>query len=265
MEDTMDTGGISNEAPEGERRVRALNPPGAFMAFLGMAGLGYLGMLAFVFAFGLYGESLTSGIDLACAEAAFQSGKQVEEKGNYDLAIQRYRQALQGHFADKNREYECARSIGEVMVRLGRFEEAVDAYKALSPDAFTLPGHLTGYVTALFRSDQLDEAARVGGDWLAKAQAANDQKQMVWAHTTLGQVAEKLNRPDEAMNHYRAAFALDPENESGLLAARLLERQGKRDEAIAQAEAVLAAVKTGPVRDDAQRFHDELTAPAASQ
>jgi len=69
-----------------------LNPPGSFAAFLGLAAAGYVMMLLFVFAFGLYGDALTAGVDQACAEAAFQNGKQMEAKGNYDLAIQRYRQ-----------------------------------------------------------------------------------------------------------------------------------------------------------------------------
>ena len=232
------------------------NPPGAYYTFLAVAGLGYLALLVLVFAFGLYGDALTTGVDEACAEAAFQNGKQLEAQGNFDLAIQRYHQALEGRFADKAREYECARSIGEGLVHLSRYEEAVDAYQALAPEAFSKPGHLTGYVTALFSVGHYDDAERLGKDWLAKAEAAHDTKQLTWANAILGHTCERLNRLDDALAYFRAAAALDPQTDSGIGIARVLDKQGKSDEAVRQLDAFLDLVKSGQLHEDAQRLRN---------
>jgi tetratricopeptide (TPR) repeat protein len=256
---------IGGEPPvPADQRDPRLNPPGSFTAFLGLAAAGYVVMLLFVFAFGLYGDALTAGVDQACAEAAFQNGKQVEAKGNYELAIQRYHQALEGYFPDKSREYECARSIGEVLLRLGRYEDAIDAYRALAPDAFRSAGHWTGYVTALFRAGHYDEADAVGKQWLEKAQAEKDAQQLIWANTILGQTGMNTGRLDEALGYFRAAAALAPETDAGILIARVLQEQGKREEAIRQLDTFLNLVKSGPLHEEAARLRTQLIEPPPS-
>lgn len=252
---------VEIDAPESKTANAGLNPPGAFTAFLIAAAVAYLGMLVFVFAFGMYGDKLTSGIDAACAEAAFPSGKEAENRGNYELAIQRYRQALQGRFDNKAREYECGRSLGETLMRVGRYEDALDAYRALPPEAFTSAGHWTGYVTSLFRASRFEETLQRGAEWLAKAQAANDREQILWSAGTLGQAAEQLGRLDDALNYYRTTSVVAPEGDGDIRIAGVLKKQGKIDDAVRQLDMYLAKVKSGPLHEDAMKLRAEMGAP----
>jgi tetratricopeptide (TPR) repeat protein len=246
------------ETSAGASTSCAANPPGAFRAFLGLTAAGYIALVAFVVAYGLYGDALTSGVDDACAEAAFQNGEKMAALGNYDLAIQRFRQALEGRFLSKERKYTCARSIGETLLLLGRYEEAIDAYRSMPAEAFSAPGHWAGYVSALYRAGQPQEAERLGKVWLASATAADDQRQTVWANATLGHICEDIARLEEALNHYRAAETLEPENQAGVMVAVVLQKQGKTDEAVRQLDAFLARVPSGQLHEDAKKLRTQF-------
>lgn len=227
--------------------------PGAYLTFLGIAGLGYVLMLLFVFAYGIFGEFLTADIDNACAEAAFNSGKQQEMLGNYDFAIQRYRQALQGNFPSADRLHQCQRSIGEVLTLLGRYEEAIELYRGLKPEAMSQPGHWTAYVTALWKTGD-PEAEATARKWLQSANAAAVPAQQVWANATLGQICEEQKRPDEALACYQAAAAIDPTSQTVVLAAKIRYNQGEKAQAIEQLETYIDTVKTGQLHEDAKRL-----------
>ena len=227
---------------------------GAYGAFLGVAAAGYLGIMLFVFAFGMYGERLTQGVDAACAEAAFQSGKEAEAQGNIDLAIQRYHQALEGTFADPARRHECGRSIGDALFRLGRYQEAADAYRRLPPEAFSKPGHWAGYVTSVWYAGDYRETERLGKAWLAMADAENDTKQQVWANYTLGNLYERQKKLHKALQYYRAASEHKPEGQAGIMVARMLNRMDRRAEAVEQLDAFLALVPSGELHQSAQRL-----------
>lgn len=233
--------------------------PGAYVTFLSVAAIGYVLLLLFVFGYGIHGEALTAGVDQACAEAAFKSGKDIEARGNHELAIQRYHQALAGQFRDAGRRYECARSIGEALYRLGRYEEAVEAYRQLPPEAFSQPGHWTGYVSALLSAGEDAETERLGKVWLAEAEKAQDTQQTVWAHATLGRLYERMNRPGQALEQYEAASVLQPESQATLMAARILQQQGQTEQAIAKLDTLLGAVKSGELHEEARRLHARLT------
>jgi tetratricopeptide (TPR) repeat protein len=260
-ESLVETNAPESEETRSEDATSRLNPPGAFTSFLIAAAVAYVGMLVFVFAFGMYGDRLTAGIDTACAEAAFPSGQEAESRGNYELAIQRYRQALQGRFADKAREYQCGRSLGEALLRVGRYEEALDAYRSLPPEAFTSAGHWTGYVTSLFRAGQYEETMRSGAEWLAKAQAANDREQILWAGATLGRAAEQLGDLDEALNYYRTTSVVAPDGDGDIRMAGILKMQGKTADAIRLLDAYLDKVQSGPLHEEAAKLRAECAVP----
>ena len=236
------------------------NPPGAYLTFLGVAALAYAGLLVFVFVYGKYGDSLTSGIDFACAEGAYQNGQQQESKGNYELDIQRYRQAMAGRFDDKKREYECGHSIGEVLFRLDRYEEAIDAYRALSQEAFIVPGNWAGYVSALFRANHFEEAERLGKIWLERSVAADEKIQQIWANSTLGQICEHGNRLEEALGYYQSASAIEPEGQASVWGAIILNRLGRTSEAIQKLDSFLASVKSGALYEDAKKLREQYGA-----
>jgi len=226
---------------------------GAYVPFLALAALGYVLVLAFVFAYGIFGEFLTADIDNACAEAAFNAGKQQEALGNYDFAIQRYRQALQGTFPNADRLHQCQRSIGEVLTLLGRYEEAIEFYRGLPPGTLSQPGHWTAYVTALWKTGDpgAEAAAR---KWLDAASAANAPAQQVWANATLGQIYEEQKRITDALACYQAASAIEPASQTVILAAKIRYNQGEKELAIRQLETFLQTVTSGQLHEDAKRL-----------
>lgn len=226
----------------------------AYFSFLGVAAAGYIALLIFIFAFGLYGDALTSGVDDACAEASFQGGQKALDLGNYDLAIRRFRRALDGQFVDRQREYECGRSLCETLYRLERYDEAVDAYRALPPGALAKPGHLTAYVSSLWRAGNAAEAERLGKQWLAMARKAKDATQESWACGTLGAICQDANRWDEALFYYQSGAAITPDSQLTLNAVTTLHALGRDDEAIRELDAFLTRVPMGDLHEQARKL-----------
>ena len=231
--------------------------PRAYFSFLGVAGIGYVGLLIFIVIFGLFGDALTAGVDDACAEASFQGGQKALDLGNYDLAIRRFRRALDGQFVDKQREYECGRSLCETLYRLERYDEAVDAYRALPPGALTKPGHLTAYVSSLWRGGNPAEAERLGRQWLEMAREAGDATQESWACGTLGGICQEANRLEEALSYYRRGSALAPDSQLTLSAAAVLHALGREEEAIRELDAFLSRVPMGNLHEQARRLREQ--------
>jgi tetratricopeptide (TPR) repeat protein len=236
---------------------------GAYFSFLILAAMAYVLMLGFVFAYGIFGEKLTAGVDSACAEAAFKAGKEQEVLGNYDLAIQRYRQALQGTFPDIERQYQCQRSIGELESLLGRYEEAIQWYRSLPADALSQPGHYAAFVTALRQAGN-EDAVSVAAHWADCAAAVGDVRQQVWAHTTMGQILEEKQRPDEAFAAYEDAVRLDGQCQAVILSAKILQARGKQQEAVARLDEFLERVKSGQLHEDAAKFKKDWQAESGS-
>ncbi len=251
-------GDVPPDAAPGDRTM----PHGAYATFLGIAGIGFVLLLGVVFAYGVHGERLTAGIDTACAQAAFAAGKKMEALGNYDEALVLFRRALEGRFRDKERQYMCGRSIAELYVRLGRYEDAIDAYQSLPPEALTSPGALTGYVSALYRTGKYAEAERLGRQWRQQAEAAQDRQQLVWAHHILGLIYRETHRPDAMLPHFRAVREVDPGNEANLAIAQVLRQEGLYEEALAQVDALLAHAPQGHLHKQATDMRAQIAAAA---
>jgi len=235
-------------------------PQGAQEVFFGLAALAFVAMAGFIFAYGLFGEVVTDGLDQACAEAALLAGQRHEAAGNYEPALLRYREAMEGHFADPARRHACGLAIGDILFRQQRYAEAIEAYMALEPEAFSNAGAYTGFVTALWRDGQLEEAASYGGRWLAQAQAAQNQEQIEWASATLLRVAEAQGDWDAALRHGEAVVALNPGSDAQLIIARILHRQGRSTEALARLDGLIAASNDARMLSDARSLRARIAA-----
>lgn len=262
-------GGQSSTASEagGEHftvRVRADGqatgpiPVGAPRAFFGIVAIAFVCLTGFVFAYGVYGEKLTAGVDVACARASFVAGKRMEKLGNYDAAVAQLLRAMQGRFDDPEASYLCARSIGELYLRMGRYSDAVDVYRGLAPEAFTAAGSITAYVTALYRKGDYEEAERLGKVWLEKATAENDVVQMTWSNHTLGLVYLETGRIDQALPYFRAVSEIDPANRANLDIAYVLDQHGRYEEALAQLDALLAHTSPGLLQNEAGELRNQI-------
>jgi tetratricopeptide (TPR) repeat protein len=224
-----------------------------------LAATGTVCLMAFIFVFGRYGEQATAGIDLACAEAAFQSAKNFEDLGNHEQAVRNYRQALDGRFWREERRYECGIALGDLLLRLGRYAEAIGAYGELPEEAFARAGALTGYVSALQQNGDLAHAERLGKIWLEKARAEQDPTQQLWANSMLGRICQDTARPDEALAYYRAAVGIDPACQANVHIAQILNQRGEKGAALQQLDALLANIRTGQLYEDAMKLRTQIT------
>lgn len=218
----------------------APNPPkGAQEVFWGLGGVAFVAMILCLGVYRVFGAQLTAGLDEACAEASYVEGQRLEAGGNLAQAVQKYRQALDGRFASEALRIQCGLAIGDLLFKQERFGEALAAYKALPTVAFERSGAYTGYVTALWRSGNLDEAARLGAVWLQLAEKEGQKEQQVWARNVLMQVAYTKGDLEGALAQGNAILALQPGNDARVTVARILRSQGKLEEAKVHAEALV--------------------------
>jgi len=214
--------------------------------------------------FGMFGSVVTAGLDRACAEASFVTGKQMESVGNLEQAVQLYRQALEGRFDDAENRLLCQRSLGEVLWRLDRPGEAIEAFEAVPPHGFERAGSYPAFVNALLQEGELDRSLELGRQWLALAESESDTQQIVWAQFALGQAHERLGQHEAALDAYRVAHELEPGSTASLLVAQTLLTLDRRDEALAHINGVIAALPDGRARRDAEGIRAMIEAASSS-
>lgn len=247
-----------------QRDTTALAPPkGAQEVFWGMGGIAFVVLIACLGVYRAFGAQLTAGLDEACAEASFDAGQKLEAGGNLAQAVQKYRQAMQGQFANDTLRWQCGLAIGDLLFKQDRFDEAVEAYKILPEQAFDRAGAYTGYVTALWRAGKLDEAARLGGVWLQLAEQAAQQDQQVWARNVLMQVAQANGDLEGALAQGRIILSLDPGSDARVTVARILRNQGKLAEAREHAEVLVKDSNSPTLQRAGRQLLEQLSADAA--
>ena len=227
-------------------------------AFYVLAAIPALGLTLFVLVFGLFGTTVTAGLDRACAEASFVVGKQMEELGNLEQAVMLYRQALDGRFENPERRLLCQRSLGEVLWQLRRPGEAVEAFDTVPAYGFDRAGTYTAFVNALLHEGELDRARDLGHEWLAAAEAESNAQLIVWAQFALGQTYDRLGQHENALTAYRAAAELEPGSSAAILVASTLRKLNRRDEALRYIDALLEDLPEGRARRDALSIRASL-------
>lgn len=243
--------------------LSALNPPveiprAADYLFRGMAAVASVGMALAFFLYGAFGKAVTEGLDRACAEAQFEAGQKQAQLGNHESALVYYRNAMAGHFSSPERQILCGRAIGDLLYRVQRYDEAIAAYEALPPEAFSSSGAFTGYVSSLFHSGDLGKARELGERWLKLALVEQNTEQIVWARSILMRIAEREGREGEALAHGEEILKINPAADAALITARLLQRRGETAAAAARLDAFLAASGNQKLLSEARRLRAEM-------
>lgn len=238
-------------------------PQGAQEIFWGLGGVAFIILILCLGAYRVFGAQLAAGLDSACAEASYVAGQKLEAGGNLAQAVQKYRQAMEGQFASEALRTQCGLAIGDLLFKQERFGEALAAYQALPAEAFNRAGAYTGYVTALWRAGQLDEAAKLGAVWLQLAEKEGQKDQQVWARNVLMQVAHTKGDEAGALTQGNAILALDPGNDARVTVARILRGQGKLDEAKVHAEALVKNTESPSLQRAGRLLLEQLSADAA--
>jgi tetratricopeptide (TPR) repeat protein len=143
-------------------------------------------------------------------------------------------------------------NLGAYLQEHGRLSEAVQQYEltlSLTSDAGLVAATYAN-LGAAYRKLGKDEKARDSYD-----QALRQNPNQSNAYLGLGQLLEKQNQLDDAIQNYSRAVELHPTDTGFLLLGHALERAGRRQEAL---KAYQAALKLSP-NPEAQRAVDGLS------
>jgi len=235
-------------------------PRGALPALVVLAVAAVAVMSGALVAYGVYGERITEGLDEACAAAYFEAGREYEETGNYDKAVQQFQLALDGQFASEAMRYRCGRSLGELLTRQRRYAEAVTAYERLPEAAFTEPGSLTGYATSLWYAGRNDEAKRMAERWLALAESAEDNQQTSWALDLSIRIAQEAGNTNAIIEYGERAVAIDPVCSARIPLANALHDAGRTEDALRHLEDFIAKSENEKLLVDAKQARARIGA-----
>jgi tetratricopeptide (TPR) repeat protein len=153
-----------------------------------------------------------------------------ERKGEYDNAINCYKNAISGVESDK----EAWNNIGLVYYQMGQFEDADDALnKALELDPeYAMVWETKGYLYA--HLNKFDDAV----EYLSKALEVGGNKASIWV--TLGIISSTQLKFEDAIMAYEKALEVDPKNLNALnneaIAFQLLSQLREERESIEMLE-----------------------------
>lgn len=144
-----------------------------------------------------------------------------QEEKEYEKADAAYRKVL----SLKPRELEPYFEVATYHRKrndAGHMEEAVEVAAKLSASDVRL--NFFRGVARVVAGNRLDEAERFLKTYIEKACPRRDDPSLVAAHEWLGRLYERTGKPQQALEQYRAALALDPGHKSAREAIKRLQR-----------------------------------------
>jgi protein O-mannosyl-transferase len=145
-------------------------------------------------------------------------------------------------------------NLGAYLQEHGHLDEAIEQYKRvidLTSDPGLLAAAYTNLGTAYRKLGDDDQA------WKSYELAIRLNYSQANAHLGFGQLMEKHNRLDDAIDEYSRSVEFRPTDIGFVFLGRALERSGRRTEALA---AYQQALKISPDMPEAQRAVDALSA-----
>lgn len=150
--------------------------------------------------------------DLLDGETRILKGTALSLAGRDQEAIGEYETALRDDLEERLRMHgQCELALS--LKRLGRFDEAIDLFKALLhrvPNDL-LPNVVINLATVYMQAKQLEEGERL----LSKYVHKHGDQPLAWLN--LGWIRELLDRPGEALDDYDRALRIAPGNGEALV------------------------------------------------
>jgi tetratricopeptide (TPR) repeat protein len=174
-----------------------------------------------------YGQALSTAGSIAKSEA--------EAKKYYDEALRQFQTVLSLKDDGSVPMRDLYREIGVVYFRVGRYQEAIDAWQTGLRHAPNDPSLLNNLSIVLMQQGRMDEAA-------AQAQTAlTVDPYMPQALNTMGQVAMMKKEYDKAVQYFMRSIEREPDVAARYWNVALaLEQAGKYDMALQYANSYAA-------------------------
>ncbi|MCH7666920.1 MAG: tetratricopeptide repeat protein [Acidobacteria bacterium] len=180
------------------------------------------------------------------AAARIRRGAQAQIAGDYDTALEEYRQAV----AADPENPEARQSLGGVLVRKGETRAAIEQYRVALRLLGEDPLVLSNLGAVLMAQGENAEALQM----LERAIVLDPTLRN--ARLALGTLLTDESRPSEALAHYRAVLERDRDNADALLGlAQALAATGDSAGAVSALETALASTSPPETR---ARIHAEL-------
>jgi superkiller protein 3 len=190
--------------------------------------------------------------------AAVSQGQELRVQGKFEEALDRFREAL----ARNPRSLSVRLSVAEVLLALGRHEDAFTAYGEIAEAGGAVESAYLGMMQTRLAQRRVEEALAVtkaGLDLIPTSGAL---------HAEHGDLLMRAGRTPDAEVAFRRALSIEPDNEKARWGLGVvLSRQGRRDESV---QAMLVLAERSPLSPQAraaapalQSWADERTAARA--
>lgn len=195
-----------------------------------LAALGCLAFLLAAAAFLAACPDFLARRDARVAEVTLGEAEHLERGGLLEEAERRYAQSLSEVFAGPDKRAYANRRHGELLHRLGRYQEAADALEkacsGLEPDC----SGRAALLDCLLRLGRTDKAEAELARWASEGGEAGEPPERAAYLAAKGRLLEDSGNPEEALRCYRDATRLDWAGDAHYFAGRLLIARGETEE-----------------------------------
>lgn len=194
-----------------------------------LAALGCVAFLAAAAAFMAEGPEFVSRRDTRVAEVALGEAERMEQGGLLEEAERRYAQSLSEVFAGPDKRAYANRRHGELLHRLGRYEEAANALeRACSGPEPDCSGRAT-LLDCLLRLGRKHDAEKALAHWASDGGEAAPPPERAAFLAAKGRLLEDSGNPEEALRLYQDAMRADWAGDAHYFAGRLLIARGETE------------------------------------
>lgn len=198
-----------------------------------VTALAALGCLAFLLSAAVFlaeGTDFVARRDGRVAEVTLGEAEHMEAGGLLEEAERRYAQSLSEVFAGPDKRAYANRRHGELLHRLGRYEDAAGALeRACSGPEPDCAGRET-LLDSLLRLGRRDEAEAALAGWASDGGETGEPPERAAFLAAKGRVWEDSGNLEEALRFYRDATRLDWAGDAHYFAGRLLISRGETEE-----------------------------------
>ncbi|NLV42173.1 MAG: hypothetical protein GXY15_13230 [Candidatus Hydrogenedentes bacterium] len=195
--------------------------------------LAALGCLAFVLAAAAFlaaGPDFLARRDARVAEVTLGEAERMEAGGLLEEAERRYAQSLSEVFAGPDKRAYANRRHGELLRRLGRYEEAADALERACSGPEPDCSAREALLDSLLRSGRRAEAEAALALWASDGGETGEPPERAAFLAAKGRMLEDSGNLEEALRCYRDATRLDWAGDAHYFAGRLLIARGETEE-----------------------------------